>query len=375
MSVLPRALPLVALATVLLSGPALAQDDTIRQYQLEPGGDAFRLVMKEVPQPVPGEQEVLVRMRAASLNARDRAFLEGQAFRPDLATRSGLIPLGAGAGEVVAIGPGVTRFQTGDRVATTLFKNGVDPRRKRGAAPDAEARAIAAARGGPGDGVLSEMIVSHEDGLVSVPDHLTFEEAATLSNAAATAWDGLFTLGQLQPGDFVLLEGTGGVSTFGLLFSVAAGARPIITSSSDAKLERARELGAFGTVNYVTNPDWEDEVRALTGGVGVAHVLEVGGRETFPKAIRALGYGGHISVIGALTGFPSSMPVPFLGILQASVSGGSPGSREDFEAMNAFISEHQLKPVIDRVFSFEDAAAAYEYYAEQTFMGKIVIRL
>ncbi len=220
------------------------------------------------------------------------------------------------------------------------------------------------------------MIVSHEDGLVLIPDHLTFEEAATLPIAATTAWNGLFTAGRLQPGEFVLLEGTGGVSTFGLLFSVAAGARPIITSSSDAKLERARELGAFGTVNYVTNPEWQDEVRAITGGVGVSQVLEVGGRETFSKALQALGFAGHIAIIGNLSGgLPDSVPVWVLWELGASVTAVFAGSREDFEAMNEFISEHQIRPVIDRVFSFEEAPAAYEYMGEQTFIGKIVIRL
>ena len=231
-------------------------------------------------------------------------------------------------------------------------------------------------RGGLADGVLSEMIVRREDGLVSIPDHLTFEEASTLPDAATTAWNGLFTAGRLQPGEFVLLEGTGGVSSFGLLFSVAAGAIPIITSSSDAKLARARALGAFGTVNYLTNPEWQDEVRALTGDVGVAHVLEVVGRETFLRAVRALGPGGHIAVIGALSG--GGWPrVP--GSVRRQ--GGSvsyqvgPGSRADFEAMNEFISEHQLRPVIDRVFSFEDAAAAYEYMASGSHFAKIVIRL
>ncbi len=223
--------------------------------------------------------------------------------------------------------------------------------------------------------MLSEMVVIHEDGLVAIPDHLTFEEAAALPIAAVTAWNALFTYGQLQPGDFVLLEGTGGVSIFGLQFSVAAGARPIITSSSDAKLERARALGAFGTVNYRTNPDWQNEVRALTGNVGVAHVLEVVGRETFLRAVRALGSGGHIALIGSLSGGPArSVPMSVFR-RGGSVRFVGPGSRANFEAMNEFISEHQLRPVIDRVFSFEDAPAAYEYMASGRHFAKIVIKL
>ena len=381
MSVLPRTsglLLVTIIAAVASTEPALAQDDTIRQYQLEgEGSGAFRLVMKEVARPVPEAHEVLVRVRATSLNHRDRVFLEGEMGGepwPLGRWRNGLVPVGAGAGEVIALGPGVTRFQLGDRVAGTFNASGLDPKR-RGAPPDEGADAGAVARGGEADGMLSEMVVSHEDGLVSIPDHLTFEEAATLPCAAVTAWNALFTHGHLQPDDFVLLEGTGGVSIFGLQFSVAAGARAIITSSSDAKLERARELGAYRTVNYRTNPEWQDEVRALTGNEGVAHVLDVGGRETLPKAVRALGFDGHIALIGGLTGFANSMPVgSFIG-LGASVTGIYVGSRADFEAMNAFISRHQLRPIIDRVFAFEEAQEAYDYMASETHLGKIVITL
>ena len=282
---------------LVFAGAAISSEaDTIRQYQLEADGNELRLVMKEVTQPVPGESEVLVRVRAAALNRRDLSILESQYGGGR--SRNGLVPLSDGAGEVIALGPGVTRFQLGDRVAGTFFARWVDGRRS--------AASNASARGGAIDGMLSEMVVSHQDGLVLVPEHLTFEEAATLPCAAVTAWNALFTHGRLQPDDFVLLEGTGGVSIFGLQFSGAAGARPIITSSSDAKLERARELGAFGTANYSTNPDWQDEVRSLTGNAGVAHVLEVGGQETLPKAVQALGFGGHIALIGGLSGSANS---------------------------------------------------------------------
>ena len=349
-----------ALATQETPGP-----ETIRQYQLESVGGELQLVIEEVARPVPGEGEVLVRVRAASLNRRDLSILGS---RYGGAGRSGgLVPLSDGAGEVIEIGPGVTRFQVGDRVAGIFFAEWI--------AGERSAASNATARGGSIDGMLSEMVVSHEDGLVSIPEHLTYEEASTLPCAAVTAWNALFKRGRLEREDFVLLEGTGGVSIFGLQFSVAAGARPIITSSSDAKLERTRELGAFGTVNYVADPDWQNEVRALTGGVGVAHVLDVGGRETLPKALQALGFGGHISLIGGLSGFASSMPIgSFIG-LGASVSGLYVGSREDFEAMNAFIIEHELRPVVDRVFSFEEAAEAYAYMESGSHLGKIVIVL
>jgi NADPH:quinone reductase-like Zn-dependent oxidoreductase len=223
--------------------------------------------------------------------------------------------------------------------------------------------------------MLAEMVVSHEDAIVRIPDHLSFEEAATLPCAGVTAYRALFVEGQLQPGDFVLLEGTGGVSLFGLQFAAAAGARPIITSSSDEKLARARALGAIGTVNYRTNAEWQREVRRLTGDAGVDHVLEVGGRDTLPKALEALGYDGHVALIGGLSGFASDVPVGRLMGLGASVTGIYVGSRADFEAMNRFITEHRITPVVDRVFDFVDAPKAYDLMDNGSYMGKIVIRV
>ena len=341
------------LATLLaIPGPATgAQAETMRQYQFGVVDDEVTLVMKEVDRPVPGANEVLVRVRATSLNRRDLSILESQYGGGS--PRTGLVPLSDGAGEVISVGPSVSRFEVGDRVAGTN----------------------ASARGGAIDGMLSEMIVSHEDGLVEIPEHLTFEEAATLPCAGVTAWNALFKHGGLTEDDFVLLEGTGGVSIFGLQFSVAAGARPIITSSSDAKLVRARELGAYGTVNYRTNPEWQDAVRDITGNASVTQVLEVGGRDTLPRAMRALGYGAHIAIIGGLSGFANTMPIgSFIG-RGTSVTGIYVGSREDFEAMNAFITRHRLRPIIDRVFTLEDAPAAYEYMASESHLGKIVITL
>jgi NADPH:quinone reductase-like Zn-dependent oxidoreductase len=185
----------------------------------------------------------------------------------------------------------------------------------------------------------------------------------------------LFKRGRIEAGDFVLLEGTGGVSVFGLQLAAAAGAKPIITSSSDAKLARARELGAFGTVNYRTNPEWQREVRALTGGAGVDQVLEVGGQDTLPRALEALAYDGHIAVIGGLSGFASDVPVGALMGLGATVSGIYVGSRADFEALNAFLSEHRIKPIVDKVFELEDAPAAFAVMDNGEFFGKVVIRL
>ena len=337
----------------------------MRQYQFEPASSAYRLALKEVPRPAVGARDVLVRVKAASLNRRDLNILQRD-YDPEY-TVAGGIPLSDGAGEVVAVGADVTRFQVGDRVAGSFFTRWI--------AGPPSAEALASDRGGNPGGMLSEFIVSHEDGLVTFPAHLSYEEAATLPCAALTAWVGLFKRGRLQPGQFVLLEGTGGVSVFGLLFAAAAGAKPIITSSSDDKLQRARELGAFGAVNYRSNPEWQQEVRALSDGHGVDQVLDVGGRETLGKALEALAYGGHVALIGGLSGYGSDLPTDALMWINATASGVYVGSREDFEAMNAFISEHRIRPVIDRVFEFEEAQAAFDYMRGGGFFGKVVIRL
>jgi len=349
----------------LLSSSLAQQMETIRQYQFVAAPDGYQLALKDVPRPVAGANDVLVRVRATSLNRRD-IYMLNDAYGPE-GSAVGSIPLSDGAGEVIAVGDDVTRFSVGDRVAGIFFERWLD------GLPSPQS--LASARGGSAGGMLSEIIATHEDGLVAIPEHLSFEEAATLPCAGVTAWVSLFKRGGLEPDKFVLLEGTGGVSLFGLIFSAAAGAKPIITSSSDEKLQRARELGAIGTANYKNNPEWQKEVRRLTGGAGVDHVLEVGGRDTLSKALEALAYGGHIALIGGLSGFGNDLPVGSLMFINATASGIYVGSREDFETMNAFITEHQIHPLIDRVFEFEQAPEAFEFMDSGNFMGKIVIRL
>jgi NADPH:quinone reductase-like Zn-dependent oxidoreductase len=353
--------PAVALA---LLAPG-AQAETIRQWQFAPKGEALELALREVEAPKPAAHEVAVRVRAVSLNRRDLMMVAGQYGRGG--TQPNTVPLSDGAGEVVAVGANVTRFKVGDRVAGIFFEDWLD------GAPSAAA--LATARGGNSGGMLSELVVTDADGLVTIPAHLSYEEAATLPCAGVTAWVGLFKRGGLEKGDFVLLEGTGGVSVFGLQLAAAAGAKPIITSSSDSKLARARELGAFGTVNYRTNPEWQNEVRALTGGAGVDQVLEVGGQDTLPRALQALAFGGHIAIIGGLSGFASDVPVGTLMGLNATASGIYVGSRADFEALNAFLAEHKIKPIVDKVFELEDAPAAFAAMDGGDFFGKVVIRL
>ncbi len=356
----------MALAFAAFAEARAQSSETIRQWQFEASGDGYELVMHEVPRPIAGPGEVLVRVHATSLNRRDW-FMLNETIGERGFDYTGNVPLSDGAGEVIAVGEGVTELQIGDRVSSTFFTNWIDGKRT-------DAVRSSARGAGPGTGgMLSEVIVTTPQGLVPIPDHLSYEEAATLACAGVTAWNGLFTQGGLQPDEYVLLEGTGGVSSFGLVFATAAGAKPIITSSSNEKLARARELGAVGTVNYRENEDWQVQVRALTDGAGVDHVLEIGGRDTLSKALEALAFEGHVALIGGLTGGAPPIPVGALMGVGGMASGIYVGSRADFLAMNAFMEEHQIHPVVDRVFDFEQAQEAYDFMGNGSFMGKIVI--
>jgi NADPH:quinone reductase-like Zn-dependent oxidoreductase len=355
-----------ALAAVLAIcwGTNVTAQTTQKQWQLRKAGQGMTLTLADAPVRQPGANEVLIRMRAASLNRRDIFVTKGQ-----YPVRAGdnLVPLSDGAGEISAVGSGVTRVKVGDRVAPIFFQNWISGR----PAADVGNSSL----GGGVDGVLSQYVTLSADGVVKIPDHLSFEEAATLPCAAVTAWNGLFTRGRLQAGDYVLLEGTGGVSVFGLQLAVAAGARPIITSSSDEKLARAKTLGAIGGVNYKTTPDWEKPVLQITGPAGVQHVLEVGGKDSLQHALAALGPGGHIALIGGLGGFGGEIPALALMGSSRTASGIYVGSRADFEALNAFLAKHRIKPVVDKVVAFEDAKSAYDLMENGNFFGKIVIRL
>ena len=366
--------PLVAAAFLstlaLFSGATVAAQTTQKQWQLtrkekaEPGETVYTLRLADAPVRAPGPNEVQIKMHAASLNRRDVAITQGNY---PMAPRPVIVPLSDGAGVVSAIGPGVTRFKVGDKVVPIFFPNWIKGR------PAGNATEVSL--GGAVDGVLSEFMVLNEQSIVAMPAGLSFEEAATLACAGVTAFNGLVTRGHMQAGDYVLLEGTGGVSTFGLQFAVAAGAKPIITSSSDEKLARAKSLGAIGGVNYKTNPDWEKAVREITGGAGVQHVLEVGGKDTLQKALASVGPGGQIALIGGLGGFGGQIQAPSLLGGNITVNGLYVGSRENFEAMNAFIVKHKVKPVIDKVIDYKDADKAYQLMESGDFLGKIVIRM
>ncbi|HEU4623467.1 MAG TPA: NAD(P)-dependent alcohol dehydrogenase [Steroidobacteraceae bacterium] len=358
-----RVVPLLAALVGICGGPTVEAQTTQKQWQLvKSGAQGYTLKMAEVPVPKPAAGEVLIRMHAASLNRRDVFVMRGQYPMPP---RGSLVPLSDGAGEVVAVGANAKRFKVGDKVSPIFFPRWVNGR--------ATAQNTEVSLGGAVDGVLTQYMAIDEQSVVAIPPGYSYEEAATLPCAAVTAWNGLVTRGRMQAGDYVLLEGTGGVSIFGLQIALASGAKPIITSSSDEKLARAKALGAVGGVNYKTTPDWEKPVRELTNGAGVQQILEVGGKDSLPHALASLSPGGHIALIGGLGGFGGEIPVmPLLGG-NITVSGIYVGSRENFEALTAFLAKHPLKPVIDKVIDFKDAPAAYQHMEKESFLGKIVI--
>jgi len=321
------------------------------------------LTLTELPDPSLGYGQVLLKMRAASLNYRDLMVIKGL-YNPKLPLP--LIPFSDGVGEVVAVGEGVTRLKAGDRVAGIFFQKWLDG----GLTQEKTQSAL----GGAIDGLLAEYAVLHENGVVHVPEHLTDEEAATLPCAAVTAWNALITSGSVKAGDTVLVQGTGGVSIFALQFAQLVGARVIATSSSDEKLERVRQLGASDGINYKQTPDWGKAVRELTNGIGVDYVVEVGGAGTLTESLRAVRHGGQISLIGVLTGGSGEISTASILIKNVRVQGIYVGSREMFEAMNRAIALHKLQPVVDRVFPFEQAREALAYMESGSHFGKICIR-
>ena len=337
----------------------------MRVYELhsKPGLDS--VTRAERADPRPGAGQVLIRMRAWSLNFRDLSVARGT-YGGGGTAASGLIPLSDGVGEVIDIGAGVTRVKPGDRVAGIFMQGFI--------AGGITAEALRTALGGAIDGMLAEYVVLSEQGVVRLPAHLSDEEAATLPCAAVTAWNALVREARVKAGDTVVLLGTGGVSMFALQFAKLLGARVILTSSSDEKLEIARRLGADGTVNYKAQPDWDKAVVERTDGRGADVVVEVGGAGTLDKSLAAVRVGGTVCLIGVLTGVAG--PVSTASILRrhARLQGIYVGSREMFEEMNRAIAQHGLHPWIGRTFAFDDARAAYDYLASSAHTGKVTIR-
>lgn len=322
-----------------------------------------KLALVERERPRAGAGEVLVRMTAASLNYRDLMVVKG-VYNPRM--KRPMVPLSDGAGVVEETGPGVTRFQKGDRVAACFMQKWIEGpvTREKGAS----------ALGGAIDGVLREFAVFSEQGLVAVPATLSDEEAAALPCAGVTAWHALFEHTPMAPGETVLLQGTGGVSIFGLQFAHAAGLRTIVTSSSDEKLERAGQMGASETINYKKTPNWDEEARRLTGGRGVDHVVEVGGSDTMPRSLKAVRMQGAVSVIGVLSGVEAAVSPREILMNSVRVQGIYVGSRAMFERMNRAIELHAIKPVIDRVFAWTEYKDALRHMESQQHFGKICLR-
>ncbi|BAK65946.1 putative oxidoreductase [Sphingobium sp. SYK-6] len=334
----------------------------MRAWQLAAGATSIDdLSLIEMPDPVPGPGEVAIRVHACSLNYRDQAIVRGQYMGGPVP--SPIVPLSDGAGEVVAVGPGVSRFRTGDRVAGTFFQDWVD------GPPNPHTGPANGAAGGRG--MLAETVLLPEQGVVSIAASLSYAEAATLPCAGVTAWNALFEGPRpVRPGDRVLLLGTGGVSMIALLLAKAAGCEVIVTSSSDAKLERAKALGADHGVNYKAIEDWGRHVGTTLGGVD--KVVEVGGAGTLHQSFAALRHNAEVALIGVLN--PVGGPNPAALMMTGSILRGIfVGSRRMAERLAGAVDANGIKPVIGATFSFEDAKAAYAYVESPDLFGKAVI--
>ena len=328
------------------------------------GLDAIQVA--EVPDPVAGPGQVLVRMKEVSLNYRDLLMVNGMYGRGSAGTKDVITPFSDGCGVIEAVGTGVTKFKVGDRVATLFFQNWTS------GPPNLEK--LMSALGFPIPGAGAELQVFGQDGVSKVPEFLTDQQVATLPCAGLTAWRGLFEDARLEPGDTVVLQGTGGVSIFGLQFARAAGLRTVITSSSDEKLARAKAMGADHLVNYKTTPAWSGPVREATGGRGADFIMEVGGGGTIQESMKAIRIGGHIAIIGVVAGAGDPFnPAALIGN-SAKLQGLSVGSRDMFEAMCRAIELHKIAPVVDKVFPWTDAKAAFSAMAGGEHFGKIVLQ-
>jgi NADPH:quinone reductase-like Zn-dependent oxidoreductase len=326
------------------------------------GIDGLELV--ERPMPQPGAAEVLVRIRTVTLNYRDLLMVKaGYGSRQKFP----LTPVSDAAGTVEAVGPGVSRFKPGERVFNSFFPNWF------GGGPNEEK--FAGAPGGQVDGVLSQYHVFPQHVLLHAPAHLSDIEAAALPCAGLTAWSAVVKFGAVAPGDVVLTQGSGGVSLFALQFAKLAGARVIATSSSADKIEKLRKLGADETINYRANPEWGKQARALTAGRGVDLVVEVGGAGTLNESIRATRFGGMLAMIGVLAGPANDLRLPLVVMQQIRLQGVTVGSLEDLQAMVAAISQHRMRPVVEKTFPFAAAPDAFRYMAEGKHFGKVAITL
>ncbi|NOU90656.1 zinc-binding dehydrogenase [Paenibacillus sp. LMG 31460] len=336
----------------------------MRSYHGNLGEGLAGLSVKEHDIPVPGPGEVLIRVRACSLNYREISILFHGRY--PLPVRPDFIPASDGAGEIVEVGEGVTRVKPGERVMASIFPQWID---------GPFSWEYSAQLGGSLDGMLTEYAVLSQEAVVHIPDHLSFEEAAALPCAAVTAWNALTSGQSLQAGHTVLTLGSGSVSLFALQLAKLSGARVIATTSSDEKADRLKALGADEVINYTTVPEWHIAVRELTGGRGVDRVVEVGGTSTLEKSIKSIAFEGQISQVGWLTQEGATIDLKAIAYNVFTLRGIAVGSRAQFYTMNRAIAAHQMKPVIDRVFSFDEAKEAFSYFKEASKFGKVIIRL
>jgi NADPH:quinone reductase-like Zn-dependent oxidoreductase len=340
-----------------------ANPTTTRKVVLEKAGPGYRWKLTEAAVPPLGDHQVLIRVRAVALNRGDLEILDANGG-PDI---SGRVVASDAAGDVLAVGRRVTRLRPGARVTSTYFQNWTDgpPTREK----------LAKALGASVDGVLADFIVLDDTSVAPAPAGLSYAEASTLPTAGLAGW--MASVGRREPhrGDVVLIQGTGGVSMFAMQFAAVSGARIILTSSSDAKLSRAQGIAAHIGINYRSVPEWSKQVFQLTYGHGADLVVDVGGKSTLEQSVRSLAYGGTLSIVGGLTGYDGEIRAGALLGKVANAQGILVGSRADFLRMSAFIGAHHLHPVIDRIFPFEQFAAALQYMASDTFIGKIVLQV
>ncbi|WP_394820922.1 NAD(P)-dependent alcohol dehydrogenase [Pendulispora albinea] len=333
----------------------------MKAYVVQPKSGIDGLTLIDRATPALGPTDVRVRVHAVSLNYRDLIIARGVT---NLAKP--IVPVSDGAGEVVDVGSAVTRWKKGDRVVASFF-----PTWQSGLLSDAH---HAAALGGGQDGMLAEEVVLPESAWLAVPEHLSFDEAATLPCAGVTAHNALFESASLRPGDTVLVQGTGGVSIFALQLAKAAGATVVLTSQSAEKRERGKQLGADHVIDYKADPTWGESAFAWTGGRGVDIAVEVGGPGTFNQSVASLRYGGTVSLIGVLTGMGGEINTSAIFRKALRVAGIYVGSVDMFETFNRALSASRIKPIIDRVYAFDQAKQAYEHLASAKHFGKVVIR-
>jgi NADPH:quinone reductase-like Zn-dependent oxidoreductase len=337
----------------------------LRAFQIQIGEGFEALVAGELPEPLPGPGQVLVRVHAVSLNYRDLLVVKGLSRWKSPAGR---IPVSDGAGEVVAIGSEVSRIKVGDRVAGIFQQDWLSGE----ATPDK----VQAPLGSHAlDGMLVQYRALSQQGVVRIPDHLSYEEAATLPIAAVTAWNALFHTNKLKRGETVVIQGTGGVSVFALQFASLLKARAIVTSSSDDKLFRARRLGAWETINYRTTPEWHKRVLDLTDGRGTDHVVDVGGADNLNQSLEAVRLGGTVSLVGFLSGLQARINTAAIVSRNVRVLGIQVGSRDLFDEMNCAMASASLRPVVDRLFPFEQARDALRFLDRGAHFGKVCISL